>query len=239
MQLRMPALFTRNNPLAEEIAQMQKEAETAKFFKQFGQDTKYTPDILTLERRARWSIFVHDDMLPGHRYHDMITETNLWGRRANSGGYTLLNFHVWYKDLGKESFPVALREPITGYQRNPTEPAPVWGQIYSIRGYQFKKLDFLRMNGVEFERIRVPIIVPIDHKVIYDKARPIPSLTPPSFETVECFMYVGRWDFWNNQLGGFLPSRPIPLVEHRLPMIGKHYNYQRYFKELNAKEPPF
>lgn len=201
-----------------------KRKDNHEYFRKFGVNSANTPDILELSQYQRQVIFVADDMMKGGKLFDYIEETSLTGRWPMSGGYTEEEFFFWQKSLGKESFPIALRNEVTGFCRNPPEKARIRGQLYSIRPYQFEKLDFLRDNQVQFIRERINILIP-HSKTIYDRAHPIPEIIT-LMKTIPAWMYIGVNAHWDDMLGGVFSSKPIPLLDHHRPEIGKYYKYK-------------
>jgi hypothetical protein len=200
-----------------------KRKDNHEYFRRFGVNAMNTPDILELSQYQRQNIFVSDDMMRKGKLFDYIEETSLTGRHPMSGGYTEEEFFFWQKSLGEDSFPVALRNEVSGFCRNPPEKARIRGQLFSIRPYQFTKLDFLKDNQVQFIRERINILVP-HYKSIYDKKRPIPEIVT-SVSTVPAWMYIGVNEYWDDMLGGVFSSKPIPLLDHSRPEIGKFYAF--------------
>lgn len=187
----------------------------------------YSPDIIELERKRRATIFVADDMMRGGKLHEYISEVSVSGRFPTHAGYTQGEFVMWKKDLGEDSFPVALDEDVTGHRIGSAtlEKAKIRGEVYSIRPRQFRKLDFLKENGVVFIRRRVNVIIPL-YKVIYDKAHPLPHLADKN-SVIEAWMYVGVHSYWDDQLAGVIPSNPVPIVEDNArPWLKKYYNHK-------------
>lgn len=201
-----------------------KRKDNHEYFKKFGVNSLNTPDILTLSQYQRQLIFVADDMMKGGKLFEYIEETSLTGRWPMSGGYTQDSFYFWQKALGDQSHPVALRNEVSGYCRNPPEKARIRGELFSIRPSQFEKLDFLRDNTVQFTRERVGIVIP-HYKTIFDKAHPVPEIIQLS-TVIPAWMYVGNHDYWDDQLGGVFSSKEIPLLEHSRAEIGKYYSYK-------------
>jgi len=187
----------------------------------YGQAKTYTPDILEIERKRRVTVFVHDDMKKGGKLHDYISETSISGRWPTFIAYTVDPFYVWKKDLGAESYPVALSDQISAHfpLKYLEQPARIEGEVYSIASKQLIKLDFLRENGLQFFRKRVEIYIP-HSKVIYSKEQPLPMLVDPARQTFEAYMYVGNGYYWDDQLGGVIPSSPVPRLVHSRKEIG-------------------
>lgn len=185
-----------------------------------GKAAQYTPDILEIEKKVRINVFVHDDMMKGGKLHEYLAETGLKGKYPLYTAYTVDRFYHWKKELGDESYSVALQDPVTGFHpdRESIIPARIEGEVYSIRAAQVVKLDFLRENGLQFFRKKVLIQVP-HSKVIYSRERPIPEIVSPK-DQFEAYMYIGNGYYWDQQLAGVIPSSPIPFLKHRRDDIG-------------------
>lgn len=195
------------------------------WFDKYGQAGVYTPDILELERHKRILVFVHDDMMKGGKLHDYLTETNISGRWPLYEAFTVDPFYHWKKDLGEESYAVALEDQVSGFQRDPVQLARIKGEVYSVRPQTVVKLDFLRENGLQFFRKRVDIHVP-HSKVIYSTQQPLPALIDPAKQTIECSMYIGNSYYWDQQLAGVIPSSPIPRLIHNREEIGTFTHFE-------------
>lgn len=208
-------------PFAKKIEHVEGE-----WFDKYGKSASYTPDILELEKKMRINVFVHDDMKKGGKLHEYLSETNIAGRWPLYTGYTTTEFFHWKKDLGEESYAVALEDRVSGFHRDSNlSPARVEGEIYSIRPRQITKLDFLRENGLQFFRKEVEIYIP-HSKVLYSKAAPLPYLIDPKKQTLVCWMYVGNGYYWDDQLAGVLPSSPIPRLIHNREDIGTFTRFE-------------
>jgi gamma-glutamylcyclotransferase (GGCT)/AIG2-like uncharacterized protein YtfP len=186
-----------------------------------------TPDILKLQKKKRVLLFVYDQMLSKGREHDLVSETSITGKWPIYSGYTESKFHLWNKNLGKESYPVALKEDVTGFYKGEKQPAAkIWGELYAIRPSQFILLDSVRDNGVQFIREEVEICVPMD-KVLYSKQQPVPHI--PENDMLWRFpaqMYVGIYKYWDDQLAGLFPSDPFQPQFSTRKWLGNFYRYR-------------
>jgi len=187
----------------------------------------HTPDIRQLMQYQRQFIFVADDMMYGGRHHELLDSPATM--RVHPACFTLNKFTLWKKDLGSHSFPVAMEESFkpSNFLRWAVEPAKVKGELYTIRPSVFwLKLDIHRQNGVQFRRKRVAIILPY-RQVRYSKARPIPEVTDEYIHPVQAWMYIGRPEYWDDQLGGVFRTSEMTLHEHDKPRpwIEKFYKF--------------
>jgi hypothetical protein len=188
-----------------------------------------TPDIWYLEQHHRQLIFVADDLMSDHRHNRILTEASASGvDPIHPYAYTVDDYKFYLKDLGKVSHPVLMEKDaeLTGFVRFPPEPAQVKGELWSIRPYQFIKLDKLRQNGVQFVRKRVSIFLPaVD--VVYTKAQPNPKLVTAN-GVVRAWMYVGIPEYWDTQLGGVFATKAAPIYEHDhpIPEVRRFYKFE-------------
>lgn len=192
-------------------------------FKHMADSAKFSPDIIKLERQRRQLIFVADDMMRHGKLHSYISEFSLTGRFPIYAGFTEALMYMWKKDLGEDSYPVILDKDVTGHYFGPKlEAAKVRGEVYSIRSFQFRKLDTLRENGYAFTRRRIWLTIP-RYKVRYSKTDPLPGLQDWNAR-LETWAYIGNHDYWDDQLAGVLPSSPVPIVEdHGRAWLKRYY----------------
>lgn len=200
----------------------------------YGEAGTYTPDIVELELHPRVPIFVHDEMLPGGINHDMVTETNLKGRWPSYSGFTEDTFHMWHRRLGTDSYAVALKADNVPQEHDRPEwaedtrqkPGKIWGNIYHIRPYAFKKLDFVKANGVEFKRTKVNITVPIQ-KTFY---KALPEVSHEMKYVIPCYMYIGNPDFFNPLIDGGFEFIPVQQINYTAPRardwLDRYYVYR-------------
>jgi hypothetical protein len=170
---------------------------------------EFTPDIFHLEQFKSQLLFVHDDMAQLQPNHDLIKEGSLSGFYPFNYGYTTKSYSFLKKNLGLKSFPIALDIPIDVANQLPTymsEEYRIRGELYAIRPLQFLKLDTHRQNGVQFIRRRVNINIgykKLYHHSITDSKGVYHSeynLGKEQMLTVQAWMYVGREEYWRDQL---------------------------------------
>lgn len=177
----------------------------------------YTPDASILSRFKRQLFFVYDDMMNGGTKSDLIVEASVSGKWPLANVYTDDTFFFWKKELGSESFPVALDKDVTGFYHGNSfdkAPAKIWGELYAIRPSQFKLLDNEKENGVQFIRRQVSVTLPYYHGA---------SKFPDTQTYDDVWMYVGVHEYWDDQLAGIHSSRPIEKV---INVRGPHYRYK-------------
>jgi hypothetical protein len=195
---------------------------------------QFTPDGNFLSQQAYQPFFVYDRLMEGYEEHGKISELVV---PLTQIGFTVSRFNHWRKNLGKLSFPIALST--TDKPGNPpwadlvretswfkdAPPAIIRGIVYSIRSESFYELDRLYRNGVQFERKKVKISIPYRAKKENGGAAYNLKLW--------CWMYVGKPDYWEDQLNNMFFS-PVPIVEQHPISTVSDYSF---FLEPTG-EPP-
>ncbi len=100
---------------------------------------------------------------------------------------------MYKKLLGKETFPLAFKiedDQKHGLSSLLGDMGQVMGELYSIPPMHVVALDLYMLNTVQFERIPVQVLIPFKPQG-QDKFE---------IHKTEAMMYVGRQDFWNDQL---------------------------------------
>lgn len=195
-----------------------------------------TPDLVWLTRRHFQLLFVYGTQMRGHPQHELVMEHGAYAATTYTDG----KFSLWKKRLGKESFPIALEN--SGWRRPDWNVPPfgrVQGELYAISTEQLIALDKHYQNTLEFQRKRVPLVLP------YRKLFKIPGTeiqrhieeslgiepkssvvtTQPGVQLVKAHMYIGRSDYWDNQLEYMFSS--APLHQPRLGWLGDYYVFTK------------
>lgn len=208
---------------------------------------EFTPDLWELEQKKEHRVFIHDDMMQLQPYHSLISEGalkyNKKERELEDGkfyplqyGYTTKKFSFIQKELGLKSIPIALD------LRDLAEELPVWignaqrirGEVYAVRTPTLVELDNHRMNGVQFQRRRVNIN--IGYKKLwrshwfnaFGNKKYEYQLGKEEMISVECWMYIGREDYWKDQLlADAFKFNPVDTVTEDRLWLTKYYQYSR------------
>ena len=139
---------------------------------------------------------------------------------------------MYKKDLGKETFPIALRtthDQKLGKSTVLGDPARVCGNLYLVPTKVIKDLDNRTLNGVWFQREKVSIDIP-NRKLNGSK-----SPGPMILDTIEAWMYVARMDYWTEQLDGKnILFKKVDLRPANNEMIGKYYFYNEYLESNSS-----
>jgi hypothetical protein len=205
-----------------------------------------TPDFPWLERHEWVYLFVYGEDQRFGRKYDLIKEESFFRATAFTQND---QFAMWKKKLGEETLAI----PIEGadrvwdgngvtsrklYKMKTTEQKPgvlgrIKGEWHQVRPWVIETLDKAYLNGVEFKRERVKLLVPyriqqggvgVDHNEF--------------IKVVKCWMYVGIKDYWIKQLDGGMDFMPVGAYAPRTNVIdgtriGTYYAYTRLEDETN------
>lgn len=199
---------------------------------------QFSPDYLTeIEPHRSRLLFVADDMMQLQPNHPMVQEGSLSGFYPFHYGYTARNFQFLKKNLGLKSIPIALdlrdRDNLPPFQ---TKTARIRGEIYAVRPRGYLMLDTYKQNGVQFKRIPVTINIPTRksyrHTTTDSKGRSFIdySLGKEEMVSVTAFMYIGREEYWKDQLeaeAGFFDFTAVDIVEEDRIWLKRYYQYSR------------
>jgi len=194
------------------------EVPPSSWFQKKMEETLFTPDSLDIGNRKVTRMFIYDEMLPGRHRFDLIDA--LGTRRATA--FTLDKFVLWRTKMGKESYPVPLTGKYTSYP--PATPMAVKGEIWDIFSPQVFELDSWKLNGVEFLRQRVYLILPYRDRFKFPmqvgKDMVKTYLSPQKEQIVSAEMYVGIPEHWEDMLTDY-HLRP---VKHYTPGDNTTFN---------------
>lgn len=214
-------------------------SQEAEFIRTITDKNPLTPDIWTLEQYHFQKLFVYGTNMRGHPQHELAIEYGAYGACA----YTDEHFTAWKKRLGKESFPIALKG--SGWRKPDWARPPmarVQGELYIIETQQLIKLDKHFQNTLEFQRKRVPVIIPyydlyrISDNSLYPhsiKTKINESLgideqvvtTERSAKVIKAWMYIGKSEFWDDQLAHYF--QPLPVYQSRIGWLGDYYAFNK------------
>jgi hypothetical protein len=181
------------------------------------EDTKFTPDIATLEEYEWQLYFATDETKKDHLKHDLVGPEAQYRFPA----FTQESFHYWDHDA---PFLPPIPMKVTGYVNAiPFFPpiAKIKGQVYLIRPQRFLELDRYKQNTVEYQRERIRVIVPYrqvlwlkDHNLdsafgvqeLFARSEYAGSSVKTSEERVaiiRAWMYIGKPEFWDPLISAF------------------------------------
>lgn len=198
------------------------------------QRLQFTPDYHIVGARKGNLVFIPDDMMMTQPNHDVVKAQSLSGFYPFAYGYTARRFQFVKKDLVMKSFPIAL-------ELKETDDLPIHmgqkyrirGEIYAVRPEGIISLDTHRANGVQFQRVRVTINVGFRKQYRSEEKKGGRSifnyrLGREEMTSVECWMYVGREEYWKDQLhaeDGFFNFKAIDIVEEDRVWLKEYYQY--------------
>jgi len=153
-------------------------------------------------------------------------------------GFTLEKFN-YYRQRDGLAIPMLNTSGLTLPRFPP--PLKIRGEIHAIQPYQFRELDNLKDNGVQFVRQRVKLLVP--HRPVYkiperySNGKPIPlmtdqfSLGEERVTPITAWMYIGVPEYWDELMdAGYNAAHLFTTVEHykdRRPWLQEYYSMKR------------
>jgi hypothetical protein len=201
------------NPFASKI--------TAEWMREQMNKYRFTPDIAILEQRQYKLLFVYDNLMASHRYHSMLNEASFRG-----AAFTVDHFSVFAKQLGLETFPIALN---TTFSQTPH--ARILGELYRVpSSLLYLELDKHMLNTIQFKRMRTEILIPYRRR---DRADA--RIVSNEFRTMNVFadMYVGIDDYWIHDEG--LSAYDFSKVSTFTPNCPFDEDYY-YFTTMDCKK---
>lgn len=205
-----------------------------------------TPDLWWLGKRHLQLIFVYGTQMRGHPQHELIDQHSVYAATTYTDG----KFSLWKKKLGKESFPIAIEgsTPLPDGHLAAGWKPPTWalpprariqGELYAIDTQQLIALDKHYQNTLEFQRKRVPLVIP------YKKLYRIPGsamqqqiaeqmggrfkdevvTSENDVATVKAWMYIGKSEYWTDQSDHLFS--PGNTFRSRVGWLGDYYAFTK------------
>lgn len=209
----------------------------------------YTPDISLLERYEAQCVFIADDLMSSFKNHSILRPFVI---EEGGHAFTRDNFLMWKKSLGLESFPIPVvsKPSDTSIVHWMPKPARIKGELYLIHPQGFIELDKHRLNGVQFYRKRIRLVLPYqrvkqnaavigrDGKYLLSKTElalnnpeeaPV-VLTERKYHNPSAWMYIGREEFWNDQFdAGWSGLTKVSMFRPKDVNIGtEYYHFTKY-----------
>lgn len=159
----------------------------------------FTPDIAKLEKYKKQLLFVTDEWMDDRRQSFVLD-----GVSNNEGVAFSIERHL-FLTKATDGTPVAMPDE-NGFR--------IKGEVHSLDGKAFLKLDKLKQNRIQFIRKRVFLIYPyrnqgtIDNGTFTDDGFLLPDilagkkswLGPERVGHMSAWMYVGNPDYWLEQI---------------------------------------
>lgn len=150
-------------------------------------EVEHTPDMALLNTKEFHLFFIYDEMRYNHPQHSIISDASV----NVASGFTLKQFVLWKKKLGKETTAFALRPTGSTLER----PCKVKGELYAVMRSQVPQIDTYKQNELIYKRERVRILIPYS---VFDKETG--ALVRESTTLREAWMYIGISEYWEDQL---------------------------------------
>lgn len=192
----------------------------------WSKETRFTPDLLALERKLLIPVFLPDECMSTHHKFHLISPD---GRKDVTFGhaFTIEKYFMLKKETNRNSSVVIFEEgQIRGqagvlsslFERGSLETAPIRGELHMLDSDQVIALDNYKENTVKFIRKRIPITIP--HKYKHETEDGGIYYSPTVVKTYSAHMYVAQYDqhfeHWHMTDAKRLLAS-IPLVKAKVP----------------------
>lgn len=177
--------------------------------------TQYTPDVPSLERKVYQFLFVPDETMSVHFDHDRL------GSRARKvyDVQTVDKFALWKKKLGPQTSAIPVRVAHRG--------APlrsIRGELFLVRSQQLFHLDSHRLNGVQFKRERLKMVLPYTQTHLrFGEFGYFLEEEAMIDNTINAWMYVGVTDYWDPLLDGGYSYSPVRRFTPHNKKLSEYY----------------
>lgn len=183
------------------------------------QPNGHTWDAARLEQSQRQPVFMYGTMKRRFRSYDFIKDFSQFRGVAFTANP---NWSMWKKSLGDGTFPIAMRVP---YSMVPQ--ARVKGELFLIDSQRIFDLDEILLNGVEFRRKKVNILVPYcRNRRIVNADHNYEDQRLDAIYRLQAYMYVGRHDYWKDHLDAGYHFKLCTCYSPRgLILPGSYYDF--------------
>lgn len=199
---------------------------------ELGHSHPNTPDYWAMELSEFQLVFVADEMMKGHRAHDLVENDSC---SMYGVCYTQQPFAMLKKLIGKATYPVILKPQVgQGGLIGRTEAAPIKGELYFVTPKQLVELDKFKNNGVEFIRERVFLDIPFRPVVEHrrdNKNVHVLGLWQHEREQ-DAWMYIANAEYWTWTNYADKTLSPVKMVR---PSDYNEPPYYHYTAKEDAK----
>lgn len=207
------------------------------------ESAQYTPDIAKLEQYEFQLLFCPDDVQVGHENYGLISDCSAY----LCTGYTERFFNYYQRRHLSCRTPVAMEASSPRVSRFFPPALPIKGELHAIQPRVFLKLDKAKLNGVQFLRKRVSLLVP--WKPVLNLPEPtVPNLDKDGIplplplalmgkkgvlgaeriQIIKAWMYIGNPAYWNDLFdAGYNAFEHVNHYESRRPWLKEYYQYPR------------
>lgn len=198
-------------------------APDIQWFAERENENLFTPDSNMLQQRPWQNLFLYGEDRPdiGNNMAEMepfIADTPVVA-------FTRSHFSMYRKELGAESFPIAIEDKFAF-----DDHTCIKGYVVSILSSKLYELDNFRQNGKMFVRKRVKLLVPYTRiRWLKDTTEVRRGGTQPPERTVKkisAHMYVGRSEYWLDHLDAGYNFSPIPRTVSKSPWMEDYIFYE-------------
>ncbi len=207
---------------------------TESFTATVGDMRRFTPDMVELEAYDRQLLFVCDETLPGMYQHKLIEDQEFAYEAFTQGPHIMLK-----EDLGVKSKPIIFPTTL-GYQ-NPPPFVPIRGKVYRVEPRRFLDIDREKMNGVQFIRQKVWVVVP--YQKLFFKDRQIAEnviggnvgrslVKRKGVWRFQAWIYYGNEEYWSDILNISL-NPPVFTFKGMNDLVKEFYDFKL------SETPPF
>jgi len=194
--------------------------------------TRFTPDIAYLELRQFNLVFICDDAMLAGKNYSLIQEHSAKVAR----GFTRKAFNFYVKQTDGSAIPMRVKQQ-PGYFS--FSSLKIKGEIHAVTAEGIIRLDHHYQNGVQYRRTRTQILFPTtEHGRVVNRdvqGRELPPclsdkdyILPERVDIIDCFMYTGVPNYWNDLLDGGFAFQPCPIryPKEEKSWLIKYYHYQ-------------
>lgn len=213
------------NPLRKQPAYPVPDQAT---IQKINQETKYTDDAWWLEQFTYQWLFVFDDFMSVHK-------GDLEGAKMGIA-YTKRDYILWKKDMGEDSYPIALRSMVPHNTPSWADPKPgdgykIKGELWLIRPQVLKGLDKFKENRHVFQRKRITVVVP-SHELTFETGQNYPF--SPSLQELQVWSYIGVPELWKPLIAHTPGYRATRLYKPNNKLLLPYYFFSQ--QELNEEQ---
>lgn len=191
--------------------------------------TKYTPDVQKLHTKAAWWVFMYDDyQIQEEAFRVGFTKENyLVYRERTSDGLVALS--ATEKDIHVLPRP---KWADSTYRASILAPATrVKGTIHLLSPGRVISIDKDLTNGVEFERRRIPLLIPTRQLVTFpDHYRSQGKKIRPFFQLcvteLQAWIWEGKRELFDQRING-IDFEPADIVSPQSLWIGDFYTKEK------------
>lgn len=190
----------------------------------------YTPDMYMLQMYKKWLYFAYSADQDGHP--KSVADL---GAEKTHIAWTSGQYSMYRKQLGGESFAIALDDPYDqaqraekhhwGYENGPASAQSIKGELFLVTPEMLVSLDERVENTVQFNRRRVSVSVP--YRFQYRDKDGNLKVSGRQSELRVAWMYIGNPEFWDKQIDNGFLFKPAKLFTPELDELRRYYHFDK------------